>query len=102
VRSSSSASLIARSRSRVDASDRRAAIARVETPSTTRARRRDGRRATPSADSIDARHSTSTRGARARAAMDDGEIVGQIGEGAFGRVMYARTTAGAREARRDG
>ena len=31
-----------------------------------RARRRDGRRATPSADSIDARHSTSTRARRAR------------------------------------
>jgi hypothetical protein len=38
----------------------------------------------------------------ARAAMDDGEIVGQIGEGAFGRVMLARTTAGARRARGDG
>jgi hypothetical protein len=28
--------------------------------------------------------------------MDEHEIIGQIGEGAFGRVMYARTAAGAR------
>ena len=94
------------SRARDRASTRRGgargARSRVETPST---RARDD--ATDAArrrvrDSIDARHSTSTRGARARAAMDDGEIVGQIGEGAFGRVMLARTTAGARRARGDG